>query len=110
MFGRRTRAAIGQWQAARGEEPTGFLDAAQARSLLAPGAEPGPVTAETTEPDTSAQDRQAALEAERERQRKQREAAAEAERERQRQQREAEAEAERERQRQQREAEGRGGA
>ena len=25
VFGRRTRAAIGQWQAARGEEPTGYL-------------------------------------------------------------------------------------
>ena len=105
LFGRRTRAAIGQWQAARGEQPSGFLDAAQARSLLAPGTEPGRATAETTEADTPAPDRQAALEAERERQRKQREAAAEAERERQRQQREAEAEAERERQRQQREAE-----
>lgn len=35
VFGRRTRAAIGQWQAARGEAPTGYLDAEAAGLLLA---------------------------------------------------------------------------
>ena len=34
VFGRRTRAAISQWQAARGEEPTGYLNAEAAESLL----------------------------------------------------------------------------
>ena len=105
LFGRRTRAAIGRWQSERGEEPTGYLDAEAARSLLAPVTEPRREAEEAAEPEVSEVDRQAEAEAQRERQRQQREAEAEAERERQRQQREAEAEAQRERQRQQREAE-----
>ena len=104
VFGRRTRAAIGQWQAGRGEEPTGYLDARTAQLLLAPDTERREVE-ETVEPDVSEQDRQAGAEAERERQRQRREAAAEMERERLRQQAEAEAEAERERLRLEREAE-----
>ena len=66
VFGRRTRAAISQWQAARGEEPTGYLNAEAAKSLLALGTKPE-------------RDRQAEAEAERERQR-QREAEAESQR------------------------------
>ena len=105
VFGRRTRTAIGQWQAARGEEPTGYLDAQTARSLLAPVTEERREAEEKAEPDVSAQDREAEVEAERERQRQQRETEAEMERERLRQQAEAEAEAERERLRLEREAE-----
>ena len=105
LFGARTRAAIGRWQAGRGAEPTGYLDAEAARSLLVPAAQRQREAEEAVEPAISEQDRQAEAEAERERQRQQREAEAEAQRERQRQQREAEAEAERERVRQQREAE-----
>ena len=101
VFGRRTRAAIGEWQAARGEEPTGYLNAETARSLL----EPDVREEQRAEPDASEESRQTEAEAERERQRQQREAEAEAERERQRQQREAEAEAQRERERQRRESE-----
>ncbi|MDE0204439.1 MAG: SUMF1/EgtB/PvdO family nonheme iron enzyme [Candidatus Tectomicrobia bacterium] len=103
LFGARTRAAIGRWQAGRGAEPTGYLDAEAARSLLAPVSEQRAVG--TPEPDVSEEDRHAETEAQRERQREQREAEAEAERERQRQEREAEEETERERQSQQREAE-----
>ena len=105
VFGRRTRNAIGQWQAARGEEPTGYLDAEAARSLLAPVTEQRREPEETAEPDVSARDREAEVEAERERQRQLREAAAEVERERLRQLAEAAAEAERERLRLEREAE-----
>ena len=104
VFGRRTRAAIGQWQAARGEGPTGYLDAEAAQMLLAPDRERREVE-ETVEPDVSEQDRQAGAEAERERQRQRREAAAEMERERLPQQAEAAAQAERERLRLEREAE-----
>ena len=105
VFGRRTRAAIGGWQGARGEQPTGYLDAEAAKSLLAPAAEREREAEETAEPDISERDRQA--EADRERQRRQREAEAEAERERQEQEQEQEQEAEaaRERQRLQQEAE-----
>ena len=91
VFGRRTRAAIGQWQAARGQEATGYLNAEAAKSLLAPAAKPE----RQAEPDISEQDHQAEVDAERERQRQQREAEAEAEREGQRQQRQAEAERQR---------------
>ena len=73
VFGRRTRAAIGQWQAARGEEPTGYLNAEAAKSLLALGAERKPEAEERVEPDAREQARQAEVEAERERQRQQRE-------------------------------------
>ena len=92
MFGRRTRAAIGQWQASRGDEPTGYLNAEAAKSLLAPDTKPAREPEVTAAPDVSERERQAEAEAERARQRQQREAEAEAERERQRQQREAEAE------------------
>ena len=86
LFGRRTRAAIGQWQAARGEEPTGYLNAEAVESLLASVTEPArepEVTAEPdapAAPDVSEQDREAEAEAERERQRQQREAEAERQR------------------------------
>ena len=80
VFGHRTRAAMRQWQAARGEEPTGYLNAEAAKSLLAPAAKPERESEETAALDTSEQDRQAEAEAERERQRQQR--AAEAERQR----------------------------
>ena len=80
LFGRRTRAAIGQWQAARGEEPTGYLTAEAARSLLALAAKPEREPEETAALDVSEQDRQAEAEAERERQRQQREAEAERQR------------------------------
>ena len=105
LFGARTRAAIGRWQAGRGEEPTGFLDAEAARSLLTLATQQQAEAGEAVEPAIPEQDRLAEAEAQRERQRQQREAEAEAERERQRQQRESEAEAERERQREQRDAE-----
>ena len=80
VFGRRTRAAIGQWQAARGEEPTGYLNAETAKALLAPAAKPERGPEVTAEPDVSEQDRQAEAEAERERQRQQRDAEAERQR------------------------------
>ena len=35
LFGRVTRGAIGRWQASRGEEETGYLDAESAKFLLA---------------------------------------------------------------------------
>ena len=95
VFGRRTRAALSQWQAARGEEPTGYLNAEAAKSLLVLGAERKPEAEERVEPDVSEQERQAEAEAERARQRQQREAEAEAERQRQSQQRQAEAERQR---------------
>ena len=104
VFGRRTRSAIGQWQAARGEESTGYLNAEAAKSLLAPDTE-GREPEETAEPDISVQDRQAEAEAERDRLRQQAEAEAQAEREKLRLEREAEAEVERERLRLEREAE-----
>ena len=104
VFGRRTRAAIGQWQTTRGEEPTGYLNADTAKTLQAPDTEEREAE-ETAEPDISEQDREAEAEAERERLRLEREAEAEVEREKLRQQAEIEAEAERERQRLQREAE-----
>ncbi len=94
VFGRRTRAAIGQWQAAHGEEPTGYLTAEAAKSLLAPDTE-GREAEETVEPDISEQDRQAEAEAKRERLRLQRAAEAEADRERLRLQLEREAERQR---------------
>ena len=90
-----TRAALSQWQAARGEEPTGYLNAEAAKSLLVLGAERKPEAEERVEPDVSEQERQAEAEAERARQRQQREAGAEAERLRQSQQRQAEAERQR---------------
>lgn len=37
IFGRRTRAAIGRWQASTGNPVTGFLDTASAETLLAAG-------------------------------------------------------------------------
>ena len=39
LFGRETRGAIGRWQASRGEELTGYLDADSATLLLAYGKE-----------------------------------------------------------------------
>ena len=80
VFGRRTRSAIGQWQAARGEEPTGYLTAEAAKSLLAPDTEHGQEAEGTAEPDISEQDRQAEAEAERERQSQQRQAETERQR------------------------------
>ena len=77
VFGRRTRAALSRWQAARGEEPTGYLNAEAAKSLLAPGPKPEREPEVTAEPDVSEQERQAEAEAERERQRQQRQAEAE---------------------------------
>ena len=58
VFGRRTRAAIGRWQGARGEQPTGYLDAEAAKSLLAPAAEREREAEETAEPDISERERQ----------------------------------------------------
>ena len=87
VFGRRTRTAIGQWQAARGEEPTGYLTAETAKSLLAPATKPEREPEETAALDVSEQQRQAEAEAERERQRQQREAEAQAGAERQRRER-----------------------
>ena len=40
LFGRRTRAAIAEWQKARGEKPTGYLDADGVKALLADESEP----------------------------------------------------------------------
>ena len=37
IFGRRTRAAIAQWQASRGVPPSGYLNADEAATLLAAG-------------------------------------------------------------------------
>ena len=37
LFGRKTRGAIGRWQASRDEEATGHLDAESAKALLAGG-------------------------------------------------------------------------
>jgi len=37
IFGPRTRAAIGKWQASRGKSPTGFLDAEEAKELFEKG-------------------------------------------------------------------------
>ena len=71
VFGRRTRAAISQWQAARGEEPTGYLNAEAAKSLLALGTKPARQPEVTAEPDVSEQDRQAEAEAERQRRERQ---------------------------------------
>ena len=54
IFGRRTRAAIAQWQAARAESPIGYLDAEGAAALLAAGQAatppepPGPLEAPPT--------------------------------------------------------------
>ena len=42
LFGRRTRAAIAEWQAARGVRATGYLDADGVKALLASAAEPAP--------------------------------------------------------------------
>ena len=95
VFGRLTRAAIGQWQVAQGEDPTGYLDAEAARSLLEPGKEHRLEAEGTTEPGVPQRDRQAEEEAELERQRQQREAEEAAESERQRIRREAEAERQR---------------
>ena len=76
MFGRRTRAAIGQWQAARGEEPTGYLDAEAVKSLLALGTE----HKREAEAELEAQERDRQAEAEAERERQQREAEADRQR------------------------------
>ena len=88
VFGRRTRAAIGQWQAARGEEPTGYLDAEAAKSLLALGTKPEPEAAAKAELEAQDPDRQTEAELDRERQRQQREAEARARAEADRQRRE----------------------
>lgn len=40
IFGPRTRSAVAKWQAARGEVPTGFLDAKGAQRLIAVGSRP----------------------------------------------------------------------
>ncbi len=78
VFGQRTRAAIGQWQAARGEEPTGYLDAEAAKSLLALGTKPEREAAARAEREAQDPDRQTEAESDRERQRQQREAEARA--------------------------------
>ncbi len=72
VFGRRTRAAIGQWQAARGKAPTGYLDAEAAGSLLALGAKRKPETAARAEPESQDPGRQTEAEADHERQGRQR--------------------------------------
>ena len=88
LFGRGTRAAIGRWQASRGEKATSYLDVEAAKLLLALG--------QQREEQESA--RQAAAEEERlKRERDARnQAAAEAERQRQRRQQEARERARRE--------------
>ena len=40
LFGRRTRVAIAEWQKARGEKPTGYLNADGVKALLADESEP----------------------------------------------------------------------
>ena len=80
MFGRRTRAAIGQWQAARGEKPTGYLNADAAKSLLALGTKPEREVAARAELEAQDPDRQTEAESDRERQRQQREAEADRQR------------------------------
>ena len=80
VFGRRTRAAIGQWQAARGEEPTGYLDAEATKSLLALGTKPEREVAARDELEAQDPDRQTETESDRERQRQQREAEADRQR------------------------------
>ena len=76
VFGRRTRAAIGQWQVARGEEPTGYLDAEAVELLLASGTKPKPETEARVEPEAQEPDRQTEAEPDRERREPQREAEA----------------------------------
>ena len=88
VFGRRTRAAIGQWQAARGEEPTGYLDAEAAKSLLALGTKLEREAAARAELGAQDPDRQTEAESDRERQRQQRETEARARAEADRQRRE----------------------
>ena len=88
VFGRRTRAAIGQWQTARGAEPTGYLDAEAAKSLLGLGTKPEREAAAKAELEAQDPDRQTEAESDRERQRQQREAEARARAEADRQRRE----------------------
>ena len=88
VFGRRTRVAIGQWQAARGEEPTGYLDAEAAKSLLALGTKLEREAAARAELGAQDPDRQTEAESDRERQRQQRETEARARAEADRQRRE----------------------
>ena len=53
LFGRRTRAAIAEWQAAQGAEPTGYLDADGVKALLATAAEPAPVVVVAEKPEAA---------------------------------------------------------
>ena len=53
LFGRRTRAAIADWQAAEGVKPTGYLDVSAAKALLALEPQPtadSPQTKPTIDP------------------------------------------------------------
>ena len=53
LFGRRTRAAIREWQASRGEEVTGYLDPDTAKALLAAGGGETANTAGRPSPSTN---------------------------------------------------------
>ena len=75
LFGGATRAAVRQWQRAKGEPVTGYLTQAQAETLMAQGRE---VAAEQRQREKARQ--QAQADAERKRQEAERQRAAEAER------------------------------
>ena len=47
LFGRGTRSAIGNWQAAQGDAATGYLDAEAAKTLLAAAPEPEKLVADS---------------------------------------------------------------
>ena len=57
IFGPRTRAAIARWQSARGEPPTGHLDAEAAEMLIevGKGASPSEAHADGAKPSTTEQ-------------------------------------------------------
>ena len=54
IFGPRTRAAIARWQAARGEAPTGHLDAEAAALLVEVGKAASPTTPKSGKAETTA--------------------------------------------------------
>ena len=57
IFGPRTRAAIARWQSARGDPPTGYLDAEAAEILIevGKGASPSEAQGDEVKPSTTAQ-------------------------------------------------------
>ena len=59
LFGRRTRTAITEWQKARGEEPTSYLDADGVKALLADVSEPEVPERVEGSPKASAPEQQA---------------------------------------------------